>query len=144
MAGLPSLVTNFGAAEYLPGSVVFKIQPGESEAAEIRTVIEKLAGSRTRHPLGAEFAQEHFDAKIVAAELLMIFERSAPYLKEVNAQWDKVLSNARLEILREARSFVEEAPSNYQKGDGLFKSAHLQWNSLIEPGLRELGWVSTT
>ncbi len=139
-AGVPSLVTNFGAAEYLPDSVVFKIQPGENESFEILSVIEKLSKSRPRLKLAAEFAQEHFNPTIVAHELSLIFERSVQPLREMHTRWDALLGEAREDLLREARVFIEGTASCPNRGEELFGESGYQWNTLVEPSLKELGW----
>ena len=41
-AGVPSLVSAFQSAEYLSDQVVFKIEPGETEATQIKEVIESI------------------------------------------------------------------------------------------------------
>jgi glycosyltransferase involved in cell wall biosynthesis len=102
MHELPCITTNFGAAEYLPESVVYKIQPGEHEAHETALALEEILTRKLRMPIGREFVIENCASKLVADELLHIFARSIPQLQEIDRRWVNLLGAARRELLTEA------------------------------------------
>ena len=124
--GIPSVVTNFGSTEYLSDSLVWKLQPGESESYELTEILKAIAEKGAiRNPSQASSYLEHFGAEVVAGELLTIFERSLPLMKETRKLWDSLLEDAQKFLFNEAESFVVAADSK---------------NNYFEVAMKELGW----
>lgn len=130
-AGLPALVTRFASSELLPDNVVWKIEPGETEAAQMREVLEHLAAE----PHAGEtdriraYAQESYDARAVAGELAAVFEMNAGYLQALLERWEAMRREARRALLDEAREIALGAD-----GDRAL------WDRLAAPVFADLGW----
>lgn len=136
MAGLPVIVTNFASTEYLPDSVLFKVQPGETESVEIRESVRAIirgevffSPERVR-----EFAIENYSAQKIADELSLMFERCEPRIRQALALWQWLERDAREAVLGELLGA--------DKGDlALLKSREVALQSVIQPICKELGWV---
>ena len=126
MAGLPTVVTRFASCELLPDNCVYKIEPGETEAAELCEVLRHVAGGR--NPAASAriraYARENFDAASVALDLAAVFEEQAGYLARVLARWDDLGREAHRALHQEVRGFAGE-----------------NFDSMMRPVMQELGWV---
>ena len=141
MAGRPTIVTNFGAATALPDGVVFKIEPGETECAQLADLFGRLSQMASFRAAGAiqEFARDQFDRKIVAAEIGFVFKQTAAAFAAEHRKWQAFLAEAG------AAQFAERGA--LWKGDrsesGLAgESGELIWKRLLQPVYRELGWMA--
>ena len=125
-AGRPSITSDFGAAEYLPSDAVFKVRPGESEAFEICSVLEKLAPSDLRAwgKRGQSWASEENDRNKIASELATIFEKSIPAIKPALVEWQRLASDAGIQLIRESQNLLESE----------------SWEKICTPVYQELGW----
>lgn len=132
-AGLPVVVTNFASSEYLPDSLVFKIQPGETEALEIREVLREIVDQRDswdRERISACAAEFH-DHRSVASELMSVFENSRSVFEKVNKRWSTLEQEAYKSLLKEVGSLIGEKhglPQAYQ-------------DNVLNPVFSELGWM---
>ena len=127
MAGVPSIVTRFGATEYLPENVVFKVDAGDHEAVEIREVLRAVqarqvpaVGERSR-----ELALELYSSEQVALELSCVFERCAPQLARFAERWQAFEQRSAADLISEAPGYVAQ-PSD--------------WELLMKPTFEEFGW----
>ena len=132
MAGVPVLVTDFGAAEHLPDSVVFKIPPGDQESLYMRAVLQRVcAGDVPLHmPRSREFALERFDRNAVASELSAILERSLPQMRTALERWQTLEHEARQSVALEAGALlrIDDMP-------------FLDAEKNVVAARRELGWT---
>lgn len=133
LAGRPCIVTNFGGAEYLPDSVVFKIQPGETEGRELSAVLQALTNEKSRFDPSFQitYAQELFSSEAIASELSQILENSAPFLAKVMAEWERFSEEARSDLLRDSQAFAQR--------NQMWNSVSVFENS-VAPIFDELGW----
>jgi len=107
-AGLPTIVSNFGNSEYLPDNLVFKVQSGETEAAEILEILKVVFEQRALPDaeLLKSYARENFDLQVVAEELDLIFQAEASRLKACMVEWEKFKATAKQDLIKEALSFL--------------------------------------
>lgn len=127
MTGLPCIVTRFGATEYLPENIVFKVEAGTHEATEIKEAL-RVIHERTVPDVGErsrEFALDLYSSEQVARELSSVFTRSAPKLERFSSAWTAFERQA-------ARDLVAEAPS--------YMSDAQDWERLVKPAFEEFGW----
>ncbi|MCO6431640.1 MAG: hypothetical protein J5J00_12325 [Deltaproteobacteria bacterium] len=136
MAGIPALVTNFGACEYLPDNIVFKIRPGETEACEIKEVLTALASGAAYFDseLQRSYAIETHERAQVADELAQILEGSASMLSGLQEDWEKFEVSARDALLQEANGLSGEPEAELALGDYFDQS--------LRPVFEELGWTA--
>ena len=111
MAGVPSLVTDYGDGEHVPRDIAFFIEAGEREATWIKETLSHLS----LHEMGSRmscsgsscgYASERFDSRVVASELSSIFECEAAYVAEVMSRWSEMREKGRIELRRELESLV--------------------------------------
>ncbi|MCB0328177.1 MAG: glycosyltransferase [Bdellovibrionales bacterium] len=100
-AGLPTLISDFGGAEFLPDSLTFKIEPGQTESSQIQIVLEELLSKRVHvdSSAAADFARENFSKEQIGRELSFMVRQALPVLSEMNARWGKLHRAARDEVL---------------------------------------------
>jgi len=83
MAGLPVAVANFAEGAELPDDIVYKIRLGELEESDILRLVEGYRDgeqSITRiAQLGREYAEEFFDSRVVASDLLAVFREEVNF-----------------------------------------------------------------
>ena len=133
MAGLPCVVTRFASSELLPDNLVWKVEPGETEAAELREVLRCIRSKsffEANDPVKS-YAVETFDAGMVAGELSHVFTRSAARLARVMERWERLSNDARASLLEECRSVMA--------GTGSLFGAPI-WDRLAAPVMSDLGW----
>jgi hypothetical protein len=135
-AGRPAIVTRFGSADYLPDTVVFKVDPGIGEGHQIRSVLEKLRTGSTVALANRirEFAREEFTVERVASDLMIALERSLPQLQTASKQWQKLFQNARKELL-------SQAPRLLWMHDQDASEAEEHFQTVLAPTYREFGWI---
>lgn len=105
--GLPTLTSRFGSTEYLPERVSFQIEPGESEANQIRQVLEHLRlAAGLELPLARTYAAEHHDVDAIASQLAHIIEQSALPLRQERARWQALQRDAVKQLRREAEQLL--------------------------------------
>lgn len=131
-AGLPCMVSNFGAMEHIPDDVVYKIQPGETEAREIEETLALLLSRRDLHTTARVrcFAEEVHDRRKIAAELAAIFRHEAGYLREKTLAWQALEEDARATLLGECAALL---PGEKQEQQAT-------WQRVLSPVYTELGW----
>lgn len=143
-AGVPCIVSNFGSAEYLPSNLVFKIQPGESEAYQIHQVLDKLFCKELTYDPSrvVEYARESYLLESVVSDLVRIFNESAPELKGFREKWRNFESVARDFLIEESKNFVLTPPNTSKDHwQGLPFSPNDFFKQKIEPIFKELGWL---
>lgn len=130
-AGLPCVVTRFGHSELLPDSVVFKVQAGETEAAELAGVFARVFddGVRPAAKLVSSFGQELHAVGVIAEELALIFETQAATVRATMDRWETLKASAREALLSEARASRAPGPELVAESE------------LFESVFREFGWV---
>ena len=138
MAGLPVLVTRFASCESLPDNLVWKIEPGETEAAEMREVLAHLAagGRSAERRCVRDFAIETFDARTVAGELARVFENHSEYLRMVLQRWQGLRHDAGRALLQELRDGTWAG----ERREELCIDPRRAWDRLVRPIFAELGW----
>ncbi len=148
MCGVPSVVSSFGATEYLPESVVCKVRPGESESFETAEFLRRLLapsaeGTALRGAMSERsrrFALEFYDRRHIAAELALVFESQAPFLKQYLERWEEFESQAKRAALQEAKDVLRRGHGAAVSSKELFGEDDFSWKQLVEPALKELGW----
>jgi len=127
MAGLPCIVSRFGATDYLPEELVFKITPGEGEVMEIKSALTAIIEDVVHFCPQAvsAYAYERHEAKKTAGELAWIFESSRAELRLLLDKWAGFEASARCSVLEEVCAGIEkEAPSR-----------------VLKDAFKELGWL---
>lgn len=120
-AGVPTVVTKFGGADALSDDLVFKVRPGDTEAAELRSILKAVSGSDCSN-LSSSFAKENYSAEVIGQELLKVFQMNQEYLADVRESWSDFQSEARSALLEEV------LPQD------------LLSRTLVEPIFKELEW----
>lgn len=138
-SGIPAVVTNFGASEYLPESVVFKIEPGDTESAQLKELIGKfIVGELQVEPSRLRnFVHEMHDSGSVALELASIFRNYADLLKQSMSDWQNFQNKARQSLLQEALNINRWTLLESSKD---ISNPVLAEKLLIEPVLSDLAW----
>jgi glycosyltransferase involved in cell wall biosynthesis len=126
-AGLPTITSTYGATEYLPDAVSFRVQPGASEQFEYREILAALRqGTRSPRSSIASYAAELHDVRIVAQELFSVINAARRIVQPAMKQFDAMLYDARRALHREALDGVATLPREIQ--------------SSITAPFEELGW----
>ena len=88
-SGVPCIVNDFAAAAFLPADVAYKVPCGQGESDCLLQLFNELRhrGRKSTARAGAAYAAEYFLPQTVAAELALVFERSAGALRTLNAAW---------------------------------------------------------
>lgn len=132
MAGLPAVVTNFGAAEFLSERTVYKLQGGETEAGELRELLRHFSRNPRAHDASSvrAAANELYSRKAISSQFAAILAAEQPHLAQVAGNWlalehaaEQALGGEVLELLGAA-------------GDDQLALAQRKF---FAPALRELG-----
>ena len=141
MRGVPCLITRFGAAEFVPDRLVFKVDAGNTEAWQIEQVLDSMLQGRVeldRNALRA-YAEQNFAAKRVAGELGNVFEEFSPVLSRALKRADKRVETAKLEVTARARSgtlplYFDRNHPERVLGD------EFVWREVMAAAFSEFGW----
>ena len=104
-AGLPCIVTDFGSTPELPDSIVAKVEPGRSEAYQIRAILRELAAHESvelRQRI-QDFARDQLASQKIAAELGAMFRASIPLLRPILSDWQAFERDASSAVVAEAQ-----------------------------------------
>jgi glycosyltransferase involved in cell wall biosynthesis len=106
--GLPCIVSRFGATEYLPDALVFKVQAGDTEATEMRHILQALFNARTfdRSERVREFALQRHSRNRIAEELKAYWQYSLSAQRAFRQAWKQYEAKAAKDLLNEARSLI--------------------------------------
>lgn len=128
MAGLPCLVTGFGAIDYYPEQIVFKITPGESEATEMEQALGAILRRQVQFDPRAisAYAYELHESSAVAAQLGWILEQSRGQLRLAQLEWQAFETLAQRALLKEVYSAEIRAEGS---------------EGVLEPAFQDLGWL---
>lgn len=76
---VPCIVSNFGAAEYLPDQVCYKVSAGVDEIKEIKSAIDQCLSKQdnSKAAITYQHAMDIHDAKNVASELSCAFQAAS-------------------------------------------------------------------
>ncbi len=137
-AGLPTLVSDFAGAEFLPDNLVIKIEPGAHEARQIAEALGAVFSSRMQFSAKAiaEYARELYSAKFIAGELSFALKSSAGVFREFSQRWQKLEQAARAELL----AFSLE--TNLGRVDRELFGEALPAIQKLQEVYQELGWIS--
>ncbi|MCB0335170.1 MAG: glycosyltransferase [Bdellovibrionales bacterium] len=146
MAGLPCLVTDFGPSQALPDNVVFKIQPGDSEAFQIQRVLEALNARQVawNSQAARAFAVERYHVAAISHDLVSTFERHESDLRTLSLKWTEFEQSAKAELLREARAVANAESSGIRYKNlniNRLPDDNFVFNQICEPVFKELGWL---
>ncbi len=113
-AGVPTIVTAFAESEFLPDSVVFKVEPGHQEVNQIKATIQSILDLDRREldgigSNGRAFAAENNSAEIVGRELCAVFSRAREILAPFYKRWSDVNTWGRSEVIAANLSDYEES-----------------------------------
>ncbi len=76
MAGVPAVVTDFGAVEFLPEKTVYKTQLGVHETADILSALKQVSGGQDKvGECGKAYAVEMHDARMIEQQLNSVIAR---------------------------------------------------------------------
>lgn len=141
-SGAPCIVTNFGATEYLPESVVFKIEPGDTESLQLCQVLQRLLarGIAWEGDLQREYAREQHYLPGVAGQLVSVLKGRAGRLNSVMQRWKELERDARRELLRESRELFLKGEPDLGASECAFIEPKQFWAKSIEPIFEEFSW----
>jgi len=98
--GVFCAVLDFSESEYLPIDCAIRIYPGASEVSQLKAAFEALKNSTIKRNFEAySFANEQFNAYVVANELKSIFGKFAPQIKDLQSRWDSLSQKGRENLL---------------------------------------------
>ncbi len=128
MAGAPCLISDFGASLHFPSELVVKIEPGNSEAFQLKEAISALLGkdNRSLREATRAYAQECFDSKVIAQELAQVFHNYSSECTDLVKNWDMFMSSASSALVSEVKQTIESEPN--------------LWQSVYAPAFKEFGW----
>lgn len=92
------VITDFGSAQYLSDSLVFKVKPGEAEVSQILALLQTIPLS-FRNEEARSWALQNHQEDQVGLELGKILDRSISALKPLNKRWQEMEGEARREVL---------------------------------------------
>lgn len=123
--GVFSTMLDFSESDYLPDDAVIKVSPGFSEVAQLVQIFAALK-TRTisRSDSAAVFAKERFDSKVIADELLLIFNRLEPQIAQLQKQHRDFANHARKNLINQ--NIISD------------ENAHLEQSVEV---FKELGWL---
>lgn len=123
MAGVPVILSNFAQADYIPDSIAFKIRPGETEARELRLVLDELLGRGAMdYSFLREYALETYSTNQVATEFLKILDSESETLNAFMKRWSRFELEARSAVVSEALNLLPDH------------------GAVLNSAYRELGW----
>jgi hypothetical protein len=133
MRGMPVIVSRFGHTDHLSDSVVFKVEPGESEAVQIRLLLERLKVSPSVVDCDGvhRFARELFDRRAVAGELESVFHSAREKLAPLYQRWSSLQEEARAALLKEV--------AGLDASSSVFGTSAAP-ESPFQSAYRDLGW----
>ena len=125
MANRSAIVTDFASSSLLPDGVAFKVAAGETEATEIRAILDFLGSGIVPVSSASSYARETFDAEMIAMELALIFDASASALKSAMNKWSELERSARESLV------FELLASDREKDSTLFADSftELRWSA---------------
>ena len=141
--GLPCIVTNFGAEQGLPESVVFKTTPGDREAVEILETLRFVSKELPLHQLAnrtREFSREFFERSTVTREFESLFSVYARYLRNMLREWEQFEQSAVQSCVGESRACFEKRLDS--TGDSWWQSGSVLWETTVKSELQELGLIN--
>jgi hypothetical protein len=101
MAGVPTVVTDFGSIEFVPDELVLKVKPGESEAFQLSQIFLTASQQMISAEQVKKYAAELYDVSTVATELSMALKRVVSD-KQFAAKWSSLEEEARAALYAEA------------------------------------------
>jgi hypothetical protein len=131
--GVPALTTRFGSSESLPSDIVYQIEPGITEARQIRAVVEALKDVDAPHDRTRlrAFAHELYHERVVASELLSLFHRAltSEGYREAREAWHRFEDDASRSLFAEVDEELGEDDTALQPFKNYFAELcrELQW-----------------
>lgn len=106
--GLPCIVSRFGATEYLPDALVFKVQAGNTEATEMQYILRAIFSARgfDRAQRVREFALQRHSRNRIAEELKAYWLNSLATQRAFRQAWKQYEAQAANDLLNEARGLI--------------------------------------
>lgn len=134
-SGLASIVSDFGASDYLPDNLVFKVISGDSEAIQIQQILTALNQSKVLVNPEAirNFIAQRHSVKTIAAELLSCFTAAAQQQRLFRLNWEAFEKRAKKILLQEAKNCL---PAGLK--DDL---RHDCWQRITEVFLKEFSLI---
>ena len=139
--GLPVIASDFAGSEFLPDSLVMKVQPGETESSEIKYILEKLFASSQNFSNTfsntfpskkvSNYSKTLYSADLIASELTFLIEKSLHPIQRMQKRWEELESNARQDVFAYLNSLNSTDSSIFDNQIGQFP------HSVLE----ELGWA---
>ena len=111
--GVPVVMSLFGSSEDVPESLVYHVEPGETETTQTeKALLRALNEADTTLRLARqEYVAEFHSPDIVAHELSVAIHTALPLLRKVDAQWEALQAEARAEIVGKAARLLAD-PTN--------------------------------
>ena len=98
--GVFCAVLDFSESDFLPADCAIRIYPGASEISQIKAVFELLKKSAIRRNFEAySFANEQFNAAVIAGELSEVLYRLTPRIQILNSRWEAISNQGRKNLL---------------------------------------------
>lgn len=120
-SGLPVITSCYGFANSFPEGVLYRIEPGDTEAEILSSFFSRHLKNKEETKLvnlRCDFAREYFDGKSVAQEFCKVINKAESMLPSFLVQWEKLYHAANQHVLVDSLS------------DGY-----------LVDSFRELGWV---
>ena len=131
--GVPSVATRFGAVEYLPDSLVAKVEAGETEATELTQAVQALLSpqgqalsSRIR-----DFGLQRHSRIHVANDLGFYWQNSLEAQREFRTRWRVYEMNAVESLLEEAKHLMPPPEGGIDA-----------WSQIGISCAKEFGWTA--
>ena len=108
-ASVPVVVMRCGRFERIPEDVVFTIEPGLHETAQLVGILDAMSphDSRALGRSGQLLVQRENNPDLVASRLGAIFKESAPLLADVMRDWSGLYDRGRQALLAEIKTLID-------------------------------------
>lgn len=138
-AGLPAIVTRFRSSENFPEGLLFFADPGVQESSQIALILNhfRQVARRVDTDRIVEMAKELFDHKMIAEQLIMLFEAYAHQSAKAFAVWRDFSERARCELIRETHNLLGSRGAVDAVSPA---SGEYAVKMIFDPVFKELGW----
>ena len=137
---VPAIVSNYAISNTLPEKMVYKVEVGDFETAEILEVLNHLQNTNRNEFNLNQMAREHFDAGAVADSLSLLFTDMAPKFREVYKKWGEIQKDAREFLINEIKEDTVITGKSLSKDNDLSNPIYA-WEKAFRPVMQELGWL---
>jgi glycosyltransferase involved in cell wall biosynthesis len=108
--GVPVVMSLFGSSEDIPESLVYHVEPGETETRQTEEALRRALNEpdNSLRLARKEYVAEFHSPDIVAHELSLAIRSALPLLRKVETQWGALQAEARAEIVGKASRLLAD------------------------------------